>query len=149
MPVEVEPPELAQLLDYAERPRADGWSLRAALVRYAQPEPERVGRILELVRRTDAALGKHSDRLEREGPAIWADLTEAPHSPQTSDELIGLLQAAAELDRFGEGVARWAVDRVGDRPDIEADEVIVDIERRLDTLGVPREERAGRPPRSR
>jgi hypothetical protein len=28
MPVEVEPPELARLLDFAERPRADEWSLR-------------------------------------------------------------------------------------------------------------------------
>ena len=33
------PSEWARLLDFAERPRAHGWSLRAALTRYAQGQP--------------------------------------------------------------------------------------------------------------
>ena len=35
VPAEVEPAELAQLLDFAECPHTENWSLRAALVRYA------------------------------------------------------------------------------------------------------------------
>jgi hypothetical protein len=146
VPVDVEPPELARLLDFAECPRVEDWSLRAALVRYAQPEPERAARILELVRRTDGALRRHGRLLERDGRGVWAALTEdAPPSPDTSPEIIRLLRATTELDRLGDVLATWAVDRAGDRPVREVDEVTTDIGRRLDRLGVPREERE-RPP---
>src|SRR5262249_41526556 len=65
VPVELQPPELARLVDYAERPRRDDWSLRAALVRYAQPEPQRVSAILDLVRRIEWALRPHQKLLDR------------------------------------------------------------------------------------
>ena len=51
MATEVSPPELAALLDYAERPRVDDWSLRAALTRYAQPQPQRASDLIEVMRR--------------------------------------------------------------------------------------------------
>src|SRR5262249_55341345 len=78
MPVEVEPPELARLIDFAERPRVDDWSLRAALVRYAQPEPQRAARLLEVVRRAEGALNRHGKLLEGNGPTIWATLGDDP-----------------------------------------------------------------------
>jgi hypothetical protein len=149
MPVEVEPPELARLLDFAERPRADEWSLRAALVRYAQPEPERAARLLEVVRRAEGALHRHSKLLEREGPAIWATLSDDPPSPTgTHRDVTELLLATAEIDQLGDRLATWAVNRAGKRPDTEVDEVVTDAAHRLDTLGVPREERDS-PPRRR
>ena len=147
MPAEVRPPELARLVDFAERPRTHDWSLRAALVRYAQPQPVRVGALVELIRRIEFALRPHAKRLEREGPAIWSAL----ESGATSGDdalLLGLLGAAAELDRIGDALATWAVHRTGERPDAEVDAVTADVARRLDTLGVPREEQ-GRPPRRR
>ena len=56
MSASIEPPELAALVDPAERPRAENWSLRAALTRYAQPQPQRASAVIELLRRTEAAL---------------------------------------------------------------------------------------------
>jgi hypothetical protein len=149
VPVEVEPPELARLVDFAERPRTHDWSLRAALVRYAQPEPVRVNRVLEHVRRIDFALGKQRKLLEREGPAIWAALASgADGAGGEHADVVALLQVTAELDRLGDALAAWAVDRAVEQPDAQVDEVTADVERRLDELGIPREERT-RPPRSR
>src|SRR5690349_3551130 len=71
VPAEVEPAELAQLLDFAERSHTENWSLRAALVRYAQPQPQRVNDLLELVRRIQGALGAQSRILQRDGEEIW------------------------------------------------------------------------------
>src|SRR5262249_49752634 len=71
---EIEPPQLACLVDFAERPRIRDWSLRAALVRYAQPEPERVNRVVELVRRIEWALRSHRKAIERAGQEIWNGL---------------------------------------------------------------------------
>jgi hypothetical protein len=149
VPVEIEPPELARLRDFAERPRVADWSLRAALVRYAQPEPERASRVLELVRRAEGALHGHGKLLERDGPTIWATVTADPPSPTgPHSDVTALLLATAELDRLGDRLATWAVDRAGDRPDSEVDEVVTDVADRLDTLGIPREE-PDRPPRRR
>ena len=50
------PDDGIRLVDYAESSRTGDWSLRSALVRYAQPEPARASAVLELVRRTDGAL---------------------------------------------------------------------------------------------
>jgi len=144
----VEPPELARLLDFAECGRAEDWSLRAALVRYAQPEPERAAQILEVVRRTDAALRRHARLFGRDGPAVWAALTEDAASARVDAEVIGLLRATAELDRLGDLLATWAIDRAGERPVREVDEITSDVGRRLDRLGVPRENRE-RPPSRR
>jgi hypothetical protein len=138
MPAEIEPPELARLVDFAERPRTRDWSLRSALVRYAQPEPQRVNDILELVRRVDAVLAKSGARLGREGPALWDAVERDGDAPDPY--LVGVLNAARELDGLGEVLATWAVDR-GRRPDAEVDQVVADVAQRLDVLGVPREER--------
>lgn len=62
------------LIDYAEAERVGRWSLRSALVRYAQPQAERASAILELVRRTDAALASHRALLERHPVAVDPDL---------------------------------------------------------------------------
>jgi hypothetical protein len=148
MPVEVEPPELAQLLDFAERPRVDDWSLRAALVRYAQPEPERAAGLLDVLRRVEGALHRHGKLLGSDGPAICATLSDDPPSPTGShSDVTALLLATAELDELGDELATWAVNRAGERPDTEVDEVVTDVAHRLDTLGVPRAERDGRPRR--
>jgi hypothetical protein len=148
VPVDIEPPALARLVEYAERPRTQDWSLRAALVRYAQPQPQRVDDLLDLVRRTDFALGQHAALLQRDGAALW-DALEGGTVP--SDErhahVVELLHVAMELDRIGEVLAGWAVDISGDRPDAAVDAAIEKIGTRLDELGVSHEERT--PPRRR
>jgi hypothetical protein len=143
VPAEIEPPELARLVDFSERARTDDWSLRSALVRYAQPQPERVNDVLDLVRRVEWALGKQSKRVEREGAALWSAL----ESVDDGDDLVALLRAAQELDGLGDVVVAWAVDRTGESPDARVDAVVADVGRRLDALGVPHEERPG--PRNR
>lgn len=57
-------PDGPHLVDYAESSRVGDWSLRSALVRFAQPEPTRASAVLELIRRTDGALKPHRRRLE-------------------------------------------------------------------------------------
>lgn len=57
-------PDGPHLVDYAESSRVGDWSLRSALVRFAQPEPTRASAVLELIRRTDGALKAHRRRLE-------------------------------------------------------------------------------------
>jgi hypothetical protein len=143
VPAEIEPPELARLLDFSERSRTDDWSLRSALVRYAQPHPQRVNDILDLVRRVEWALGKQSKRVEREGAALWSAL----ESGDDGDDLVALLRAAQELDGLGDVVVAWAVDRTGGSPDARVDAVVADVGQRLAALGVPYEERPG--PRNR
>jgi hypothetical protein len=137
VPAEIDPPELARLVDYAERPRTSDWSLRAALVRYAQPQPQRVNDLLDVVRRTDFALADHNDELLRDGDALWDELADgADGSP-----LIELLRIAQELDGLGDVLAAWAVDRAEPSPDAEVDRVTADVAAKLDALGVPQQER--------
>jgi hypothetical protein len=140
VPVDIEPPELARLVDFAERPRADDWSLRAALVRYAQPQPQRVNDLLDVMRRTEWALGKQRATLERDGAHVWEALA---HGGATADDaqLLGLLRIAREIDALGDVLAEWAIDITRDRPDAEVDRVIDDGAQQLDVLGVPEQER--------
>jgi hypothetical protein len=149
VPADPEPPELARLLDFAERPRTGDWSLRSALVRYAQANPERVSLVLDLVRRIEAGLHPHARLQAKEGPELWRSLETGivPAAPAGA-LVVGLLQAAVELDRVADRLATWAVDRNGDRPDDDVDAVVRDVAQRLDDLGVAREERQG-PPRRR
>lgn len=135
----VEPPELARVLDFAERPRVDDWSLRAALTRYAQPEPQRVSDLLDVVRRIEFAVRAHQADLERHGPALWQTV----RSPAAGDDsaLVGLLRLMLELDRLGDVLAAWAVDPSQERPSAAVDEITAEAGARLDALGVPREER--------
>jgi hypothetical protein len=139
VPAEIEPPELARLVDFAERPRVRDWSLRSALVRYAQPEPQRVNDILDVVRRVDAALAKNARALDKKGRELWNALEQ--DTDEADRYVVGVLRAARELDALGEVLAVWAVDRAGERPNADVDRVVADVAQRLDALGVPREER--------
>jgi hypothetical protein len=143
---QVEPAELVQLLEFSERPRVGDWSLRAALTRYAQPQPQRVSDLLDVVRRIEFAMAAHREELDAEGPELWRVLQEGERS--TTDQLVGLLRAMVELDRLGDVLAAWANDPSGERPDELVGAVTADIARRLDELGVEREERQ-RPTRAR
>jgi hypothetical protein len=148
VPAEIEPPELARLVDFAEHPHTDDWSLRGALVRYAQPQPQRVNDLLDLVRRTQWALDRHSAVLHRDGDVLWALFESgSPPSDPEHARILGLLGVAAELDRIGAVLAGWAVDISGEPPDAAVDATIAEVDERLDALGVPREERT--PPRGR
>lgn len=145
MPAEVEPLELARLLDFAERPRTDDWSLRAALTRYAQPQPERVGDLLDLVRRIDFALRPHHKTVERDGAAFWQALQSAdgyrPVEPGDT-VVLGLLRAMVELDHLGDVLAEWAADPAAiERPDAAVDVVLADVAQRLELLRVPHQQR--------
>jgi hypothetical protein len=144
---EIQPPELAALVDFAERPRAGGWSLRAALTRYAQGQPRRVGDLLELVRRIQAALAGASDAVERDGPELWGQLA----AGADDDGLVlGVLRAARAIDEVSDALATWAVDPWNaERPDAAVDAVIAAVAQSLDELGVPVEERPTRPPGGR
>src|SRR2546421_310083 len=144
VPGEGGPAELAQLLDFAERPHTANWSLRAALVRYAQPQPQRVNDLLELVRRIQGALGAQSATLQRDGEEIW-DALEHNTRPADVAPLVELLDAAREIDRLGDALAEWAVDISRPRPDDAVDAGIADVAGRLERLDIPPEERA--PPR--
>ena len=139
MPVEIQPPELAQLVDFSERSRVDDWSLRSALVRYAQPQPERVNDILDLVRRIEFALHAYQKTIEQDGPEVWNALKGL--SEKIDGALLGLLRAAQAIDALGDDLAAWACDRSTPRPDDEVDEVVEAVAQQLEILGVPHEER--------
>ena len=146
MPAPIEPPELARLVDLAERSRVGDWSLRSALCRYASPQPGQVRDVLELVRRIDAVLHPQMKALDQEGPALWAAL-EAGDLSGPQAPLLGLLDAMAELDRLGDVLAEWADDRRGHEPQPVVEAALADVGARLEALGVPYEERV-RPPRA-
>ena len=147
MTAEIDPPELARLLDTAERPRADEWSLRAALTRYAQPQPQRASDLIEVLRRIEFGLKPHSGVLDREGPAVWQALANGSAGSDGSDGsdadpyVVGLLRALMQIDVVGDDLAAWAVAREGERPDAAIDAVVADVRRQLEELGVPVEER--------
>ena len=142
MAPEVRPAALAEVLDVAERPRASGWSLRAALVRYAPPQPQRASDLIELVRRIESALRPSAKVLDRDGEAVWAAVQAPDGSADVEERLVALVRALVELDRVGERLSAWAVDAAADRrPDAAVDAAIADVTARLDALGVAREER--------
>jgi hypothetical protein len=148
VPAEIEPPALARLVDFAERPRTQDWSLRAALVRYAQPQPQRVNDLLDHVRRIEWALGRHGKVLQRHGPAVWEafDGGTLP-SDREHAQVVKLLRVVSELDQIGDVLAGWAVDISADPPNAEVDATIQEVGAQLDAIGVPHEERP--PPRQR
>ena len=143
MPAEIRAGRARAVVDFAERSRVGDWSLRSALVRYAEGQPERVSRVLEQVRRLDAALHPYGKVLERRGPRLWAG---GRRRPADADDalLVELLRVAVELDRLGDVMAAWADDRTGPRPDDTVDAITAAVAARLDELGVAREEQ---PPR--
>jgi len=149
VPAEIEPPELARLVDFAERPRSHDWSLRAALTRYAQPQPQRVGDLIDLVRRIEFAMRPHLKALGRDGTAFWAALQSAEGDDSVDPAVVGLLRAMVEVDQLGDVLAEWASDPASrEPPDAAVDAVTAEVAGRLEQLGVPREERQ-RPTRQR
>jgi len=136
----LQPPRLEELVDLAERPRHGGWSLRAGLCRYAQPQPVRAGAVHSLARRLEAALAEHTAVLRADGAIVAAtldtggDAVEAAHTRP-----LALLRVAVELDRLGDEVAAWAVDRVPEPPDAAVDQVVERVTAGLAALGVPEE----------
>ncbi len=108
----------------------------------------RVSQVLDQVRRIEAALHPHGKLLAKDGPRLWHELEDGPNPASGSDALVvEVLRAASRLDDLGDVLASWAVDRAERRPDTEVDEVVVEVARRLDELGVAREEAPPRPPR--
>ncbi|MBA2338566.1 MAG: hypothetical protein H0V96_12580 [Acidimicrobiia bacterium] len=152
MPAEIAPPELARLIDFAERSREHDWSLRSALTRYAQGQPQRASDVLALVRRIESVIPSHLASLRRDGPTLWDELQSSDAPPHTGDSVLPeLLRGMIEFDRLGDILAEWAADPTGptgERPDSAVDAVTLDVDQRLEQLGVPHEERQ-RPPRQR
>src|SRR5207237_4749506 len=116
--------------------RTNGWSLRAALVRYAQPRPERVNDILDLVRRIERALDQRAAIIEREGQALWHELQFDVGASAEHAKVVEILRAARALDRLGDILTAWAIDRAGARPDAEVDSVVAEVAGRVDALGI-------------
>ncbi len=127
-----EPPtgalDAPQLVDHAESSHADDWSLRAALVRFAQPEPTRAAAVLELIRRTDGALASHRRLLDATsvptdpglGPGTVVDHDGQTHLERTGPPVLDhrCTDLARVVVRFPDGdtvVAAYAADEeVGD-----------------------------------
>lgn len=145
---EVQPPELARLLDLGERPRADNWSLRAALTRYGQPRAQLASDVTEVLRRVEGELKVHGKTFDREGPAIWQAVTAEDVDPEHR-VLVDLLGVATDLDRLGDQLATWAADITRERPDTTVAASVTALARRLDAIGVPREEAPPRGSRGR
>ena len=108
---------------YADVARDGDWTLRSALVRFAQPEPVRAGVVLELVRRTDGAL-------KRAGEAGAEEL--AP--------------VVAELEAIAEALVAWAIAHDGPPPVDVVEHHGARAHAKLEELGVPRQEAPPRPP---
>lgn len=96
------------VLDYAERARADDWSMRSALVRFAQPEPVRAGAVLELVRRVDGALHPLVRSLERTAVVCDRLLDESvrpePREPYPDARVVDLARLVAAMPHAGDAV---------------------------------------------
>ncbi|HVM09125.1 MAG TPA: hypothetical protein VM345_11720 [Acidimicrobiales bacterium] len=147
MAAELEPPALAALVDAAERPRTDDWSFRAAVTRYAQPEPQRASEVIELLRRIEAWLRPHHKHLEAHGHDVWAAVERSDpaaagdaHDVVTSS-IVDVMRALRDLDALGDVLAAWAAAPSSERPDAAVDEAVADVRRRIDAAGVPYEER--------
>ena len=101
---------------YANNLRHGDWSLRSALVRFAQPHPTVASAVLTLVRRLDAALAPHAKRLERDAvaarPGLGTDDTDrvvadsraadlarlAARRPDDFDAVLDAYRAEVDLD---------------------------------------------------
>jgi hypothetical protein len=98
-----EPQPQHSLLNYAESSRVGDWTMRSALVRFAQPEPLRASSLLELVRRLDTVLQhvarpleRHTVRCDRElGESFTADPI-APYPDTRTVDLARLERAVPD-----------------------------------------------------
>ena len=114
------PDDGVRLVQYAESARVGDWSLRGALVRYAQPEPARASAVLELVRRTDGALKPFGRALEQ---------SETPTDPELSDASFGAAgQPLLASDRVRVDARAADLARVALRAPDEVDRVLAEYE---------------------
>lgn len=138
------------LRELPDRLRADGWSMAAALTRYAQPQPELVGALWQEIRRVLWSLQAGSELLEADG----AELLERARAEAARDEapgaagdraalVVAVLRAALALDELGDVLVAWGVDRAGERPDAEVEAAVQEVGELLDAAGVPHEPRPG------
>ena len=102
------------LLNYAECARADDWSLRSALMRMAQPEPERVARVLSSVRRLDAVLHHVGRMLLKQSVVCDRDLDadlgiSTPYPDARAADVARLVALVGEGDAVIEGYSSVAV----------------------------------------
>ncbi|MFP5320565.1 MAG: hypothetical protein ACLGIC_01825 [Acidimicrobiia bacterium] len=114
----------APQVGFADAPRDRDWSLRSALVRFAQPEPTRAGAVLELVRRTDGALKRAGD--------------------DVGDELAAVV---AELEAIADALVAWSISHDGPPPVDAVEHHGARAFAQLEALGVPREDGPPRPRR--
>ena len=102
-----EPDHVRSLLNYGESPQQGDWTLRSALVRLAQPDPLRVGSVIELTRRLDAAIGHVSKVLTRHAvicdrSLTAEDLAAPPRAPYPDARAADLARlVAAGIDPVG------------------------------------------------
>lgn len=171
-PVEVD--EQNSILNYAEAPRHDDWTLRSALVRLAQPHPLRSEAVLQLVRRLDAAIkpvirqlqhhGVQSQRSIPGGAELVADvrLVDLAGDPQVlaayqelaeldDAELasVHLVRLALDLDELANTLTAWAAAGPSTPPLSEIDQTCAQVLASMDNSGVPEEPRWEGPPSSR
>lgn len=152
-PIGSSSPELTELLELADRPRAQGWSFAASLTRYAQPRPELSVAIWRELRRVLWSLREGSDRLEADGPELLTRARdEGSARPASSgdqdDLLVAVLRGALELDALADVLVAWAAERAVERPDAQVEAMVHEVAQLLDEAGVPHEPRGG-PPRGR
>lgn len=150
-PAVEEPIDLANL---SERTRASGWSFRASLVRFAQPEPLRGAVIMEFLRRSELALHPLAPLLQ-DGRAVElarlvgpdgdghraAELAhgyrEAFDLDPALDAQLPLLAAVLLLDGLGDRLSAWAPTAPAPAPLAEVDDVLSRVRDRFDDLQVP------------
>lgn len=123
--VGADPDPQLSLVNYAESPRGGDWTMRAALVRLAQPEAMRASAAVELIRRLDAALHpltraleQHTVRCDRmlspaameEVDGVW-ELRD-PADPAADTRLVDLARLHRIDPAFADGVAASYADVV-------------------------------------
>lgn len=144
------------LIDFAESPRDDDWTLRSALVRLAQPEPVRAGAVLELIRRTDAALAPHRRLLESDPvpTAPWLspdapDPGDASRSPVWDARSTDLARVSARFPGGDAVVAAYADAEGLDEPERSLVPLLgaaVDLDELAEELTAWARDRTGPPP---
>ena len=127
------------LVNYAESPRADDWSLRSALVRLAQSQPQLVADLLTRVRRLDAVLHHVARPLERHtvtcDRAVTIDNVDGPPiDPYSDTRTADLVRLAASAGEDGHVVVEAYLDAVDLTPEERAAAPLLEIALGFDRL---------------
>lgn len=158
-----------RLVAYAENARHGDWSLRSALVRFAQPQPALASAVLDLVRRLDAALKPFARALERDTVATGVDghlvadarVSDLARLARTDpddfdhalatyrgevdiddDDLapLDLLTVAVLFDALADDLTQWADSMTEPAPADRVEAACREIYAEMERLDVPREE---------